>query len=69
MILNEIFCRHRKQTFLRNIYGDEINRVGLAKIYRSWWVCNRCGAMILHHHLHQDGDSVHFELEDGGSDE
>jgi hypothetical protein len=28
----------------RNIYGDEINRVSLFRVYRSWWMCLHCGA-------------------------
>jgi hypothetical protein len=32
-------CRHRRATFVRNIYGDEINATGA----RSWWECDGCG--------------------------
>jgi hypothetical protein len=35
-------CRHEFE-FEQNIYGDEINRASLKKVYRSWWVCFKCG--------------------------
>jgi hypothetical protein len=45
--LRRIFCRHRgEMMFLRNIYGDEINEVSVWRIYRSWWLCRRCGALV-----------------------
>jgi len=60
MALKRIFCRHKNQTFYRNIYGDEINWVSLRKLYRSWWICDRCGQLIAHQHLHEDGDPIHW---------
>ena len=41
-IFKKLLCKH-KFVFNRNIYGDEINRISLRKIYRSKWVCSDCG--------------------------
>lgn len=41
-ILKRLFCKH-SFVFDRNIYGDEINRISLSKIYRSKWKCSECG--------------------------
>lgn len=35
-------CRH-EWAWVRNIHGDEINRVSLSRVYRSWWRCRLCG--------------------------
>ena len=43
------FCRHQVMTFVRNLYGDEINHNGGK---RSLWRCNVCGATIGHYLLH-----------------
>jgi len=37
-----LFCRHKRQEFVRRIYGDEINWVGC----RELWVCVDCGRTI-----------------------
>lgn len=34
-MLKQLFCRHKDKKFIRNIYGDEINRISTRKIYRS----------------------------------
>jgi len=41
--LKKIFCRHKKQTFVRNVYGDEIIAFCW---YRSLWRCDRCQKII-----------------------
>ena len=45
-MLKQLFCRHKDKKFIRNIYGDEINRLSTKKIYRSEWKCNKCGKTI-----------------------
>lgn len=42
-IFKMIFCRHKTEEFIRNIYGDEVNRMG----GRSLWKCKRCGKYIV----------------------
>ena len=44
--LKQIVCKHENLEFIRNIYGDEINRVSLKHIYRSIWKCKDCGKII-----------------------
>lgn len=41
-VLHPLLCPWYDLLFVRNIYGDEILRTGA----RSWWKCNRCGALI-----------------------
>lgn len=41
-LFKRLFCEHRFE-HVRNIYGDEINRVSLRHVYRSVWQCSRCG--------------------------
>jgi hypothetical protein len=44
--MNRLHCwlRGHDYRWLRNIYGDEINdRAGSRTIYRSWWICEKCG--------------------------
>lgn len=38
--LRQLFCFHRHVSYVRAIYGDEINLVGGK---RSWWKCKWCG--------------------------
>jgi hypothetical protein len=45
--LKRLFCKHYKQTFIRNIYGDEINHLNA----RSVWKCDKCGKYILDQNL------------------
>lgn len=45
-LLKRLFCRHNDCVFVRNIYGDEINHVSLSRVYRSWWRCRRCSALV-----------------------
>lgn len=33
-IIKRILCKHENLDFVRNIYGDEINRISLKYIYR-----------------------------------
>ena len=47
-----LFCQHHELTFLRNIYGDEINLVGGM---RSVWWCPDCGESIYQEELYQAG--------------
>lgn len=50
--LKRLFCKHSSGvTFVRNIYGDEINTAGGK---RSVWRCDRCGGLLLKDQLHQD---------------
>ena len=49
--IRRLFCRHTKGlTFVRNIYGDEINHVGGK---RSSWLCNHCGEHVYLADLHE----------------
>ena len=43
--IRKIFCQHpvEQQSFVRNIYGDEINHAGGM---RSIWVCRGCGKQL-----------------------
>lgn len=36
----QFFCKHEKEVFVRNIYGDEILEYGWK---RSIWQCEACG--------------------------
>lgn len=49
----KLFCKHKNQKWVRNIYGDEINRISTRKIYRSEWKCADCGKTIYHHDLNE----------------
>ena len=51
VMLKRLFCKHKDQKFIRNIYGDEINRISTKKIFRSEWKCNECGKTIYHSEL------------------
>lgn len=42
-MVKQLFCKHKSQKFIRNIYGDEINRISTKKIFRSEWKCKNCG--------------------------
>lgn len=42
-IIKQLFCRHRRVYFYRNIYGDEINE---ESGFRSWHRCINCGKLI-----------------------
>ena len=40
----EFTCPKHDLVFVRNIYGDEINKISTnKKIYRSEWRCTKCG--------------------------
>lgn len=45
-------CEHKRQVWVRNIYGDEINACNGK---RSLWACKDCGKRFLR-------DSLEFEL-------
>jgi hypothetical protein len=40
----KLFCKHKDQEHIRNIYGDEIN---ISNGNRSWWRCQYCNKLIL----------------------
>ncbi len=44
--LRRLFCRHSSIVFLRNIHGDEINAWSVRRVYRSLWLCERCGGLV-----------------------
>ena len=50
MMLKRFTCKHTNQTFVRNIYGDEINWAGGK---RSIWKCNDCGKIIFNDELNR----------------
>ncbi len=51
-LIKRLFCRHSDGvTFVRNIYGDEINTTGGK---RSEWHCKRCDGLVLMDHLNTD---------------
>lgn len=42
-MLKQFFCKHEKFTFVRNIYGEEINLYSNGSpIIRSIWECKKC---------------------------
>lgn len=52
-LIRKLFCRHKEQTFVRNIYAEEIIRSGYK---RSKWKCNNCGKYLLHSDLKRGVD-------------
>lgn len=39
-----LICNKHELVFIRNIYGDEINKISPpGKVYRSEWRCIKCG--------------------------
>ena len=50
-LIKSFFCRHRIQTFVRNIHGDEVIQCGYK---RSVWRCNNCGAVRWHKSLYRE---------------
>jgi hypothetical protein len=56
-VMERWLCRHEKQIWVRNIYGDEINACNGK---RSLWACKDCGKRFLR-------DKPEFELETHGS--
>lgn len=44
----KLFCKHKNITFLRNVYGDEINYINA----RSIWVCKDCNRTIRKNELY-----------------
>lgn len=53
----KFFCDHKgwAEVFVRNIYGDEINRMNGK---RSMWVCSHCGEVILRDYLWRDKEKA-----------
>lgn len=56
-MFKRLFCKHKNMTFVRNIYGDEINRISLKHIYRSEWRCNDCGKIVYKGQLYKKEES------------
>lgn len=53
-----LFCKHRPDHWLRNIYGDEIHaRNG----NRSTWQCTKCGAIMDRPELMQELEQQEIE--------
>lgn len=48
------FCKHQDLIFIRNIYGDEINRISTKKVYRSLWYCKKCHKEIYKQELYEN---------------
>lgn len=46
MKIKQLFCKHNNIEFVRNIYGDEINKISTSHIYRSAWRCKYCGKIL-----------------------
>jgi len=46
-----LFCKHSKDVFVRNIYGDEII-FGTPRFSRSQWGCNKCKSLFFDKELH-----------------
>lgn len=46
MKIKHFFCKHNNIEFVRNIYGDEINKISTSHIYRSAWRCKYCGKIL-----------------------
>lgn len=46
-LVKQIFCEHKEQEHLMNIYGDYINYISpINKTYRSIWKCKKCDKII-----------------------
>lgn len=45
-IFKSLFCKHKYIVFVRNIYGDEIDKISLKYIFRSKWRCKCCGKIV-----------------------
>lgn len=43
-----LFCSHKETKFIRNIFGDEINRLDARSLHR----CRKCGTVIKSWELH-----------------
>ena len=58
-----LFCRHQSGvSFVRNVYGDEINALGG---YRSLWCCKRCGAVLREKLLNPPSPDVTTKPQEG----
>ena len=51
--LKSLFCGHKDQAFVRNIYAEEIIHCGYK---RSEWKCNNCGKYVLQNSLKRGVD-------------
>jgi len=49
-----VTCNNHNLTFIRNIYGDEINNLSpIGKTYRSEWQCTKCGKIKYKQYLNK----------------
>jgi rubredoxin len=52
--LKKMMCNKHELIFVRNIYGDEINKISPAnKTYRSEWKCSKCGKIKYKEYLNK----------------
>jgi len=58
-----LFCRQQRVvSFVRNVYGDEINVLGGC---RSLWRCKRCGAVLREKLLNPPSPDVATKPQEG----
>lgn len=53
--LKQLFCKHYRQQWVRNIYGDEIIECGWN---RSIWKCSHCEKVFFDPYLMQTSGGV-----------
>ena len=57
--MNNLFCSKHELVFVRNIYGDEINKISPKnKTYRSEWKCLNCGKVKYKTYLNRTGQTI-----------
>ncbi|MFW6225612.1 MAG: hypothetical protein ACOC3V_01470 [bacterium] len=57
--MKKVFCSKHELEFVRNIYGDEINRISPNnKTYRSEWKCINCGKVKYKRYLNKTGQTA-----------
>ena len=56
-LIRSLFCRHEHATFVRNIWGDEINFAGGK---RSLWRCQKCQWLLAKDTLHRGEDGEYL---------
>ena len=53
-VITQVLCNKHDLTFIRNIYGDEINEISPPnKVYRSEWKCTKCGKIKYKQYLNK----------------
>lgn len=53
--IKQLFCKHECVLWVRNVYGDEINRLSAnRKTVRSIWRCKKCGKSIMAGELYRE---------------